>query len=153
MAKFNSFEPLLRKWLRKVQPSQILEFGPGKSTAIMVEECPAAKIYSLETDLEWYKKYYDIFAENPKVVIVHVSPALLADLPRSWKKMFDLIFVDGLCDKRVACLRTASQLLSSDGVVLLHDSERAKYRLGTELFERVEEADGTLVMKRKDRDG
>lgn len=149
MAGFNSFEPLLRKWLKETQPKQILEFGPGRSTEIMVEECPTAKIYSLETDEKWYHRYFKKYESNPNVNVILVPPTLLADLPRNWKKMFDFVFVDGLCDMRVACLRTASSLLLSEGVVLLHDSERAKYREGVALFAKVEERDGTLVMRRK----
>lgn len=152
MAGFNSFEPLLRKWLRKIMPNQILEWGTGHSTAVMVEECPTAKIYSLESDLAWYRKYFKVYKSSKFVSVVLCPPSLLADLPRSWNKMFDFIFVDGLCDMRVACLRTAEKLVWNHGVVLLHDSERQKYAEGVSLFERVEEQYGTLVMKKRERD-
>lgn len=149
MAGFNSFEPLLRKWLQKIHPVCILEFGPGRSTEIMIEECPSARIYSLESDPGWYRKYFNHYKDNPNVNVILVPETFLADAPRSWKKMYDFIFVDGLCDMRVNCLHTASMLLLFHGVVILHDSERAKYSEGVELFEKVEESDGTLVMRRK----
>ena len=150
MAGFNSFEPLLRKYLREIKPTKILEWGTGRSTAIMAEECPLAKIYSLESDPNWYHKYFNVYKSSKYVNVILVPPKLLADIPRGWHKMFDLIFVDGLCDMRVACLRTASQILYSNGVAILHDSERTKYAEGVSLFDKVEESDGTLVMKKRD---
>ena len=149
MAGFNSFEPTLRKWLREINPKQILEWGTGRSTEIMTEECPTAKISSLESSQRWYKHYFTKYRYSKYVNVIFVPPKLLADLPRSWNKMFDLVFVDGLCDMRVACLRTASVLVYRDGVVILHDSERPKYAEGVALFDKIEEKDGTLVMKRK----
>lgn len=151
MAGFNSFEPLLRKYLKEIKPNQILEWGTGYSTAIMAEECPSAQIYSLESDPGWYHKYFNVYKSSKYVSVILVPPILFADLPRRWKKMFDLIFVDGLCDMRVSCLRTASVLVHRDGVVILHDSERDKYAEGVALFDKIEESDGTLVMKRKQR--
>jgi len=44
------------------------------------------------------------------------------------KKNFDLIFVDGR--QRIECLKTASKIISSNGIILLHDSDRKKYISG-----------------------
>jgi len=140
---------LLRKWLREICPTQVLEWGTGRSTAIIAEECPTAKVYSIETNPEWYRRYFEVYKNSKYISVILCPSSLSADLPRGWNKMFDFIFVDGLCDMRVSCLRTAERLLWSHGVVLLHDSERTKYSEGVRLFDRVEEQDGTLVMRKK----
>ena len=46
----HSFESTLRAVCRDVQPKKIVEWGPGKSTAVMREECKDAIIISVEHD-------------------------------------------------------------------------------------------------------
>ena len=63
----------------------------------------------------------------------------------AWPRV--LIFVDGR--NRVKCLQTGLKLLADDGVIILHDSERAEYNSGIQLFEKIEENNGTCVMKKR----
>ena len=134
----------------QVNPRNILEWGTGYSTKVMREVCPYASIYSLEHDNTWFRRYALEFAEDKRTFVLHAPKSLYADLPLQWhtQKLYSLIFVDGFCDLRVACLRTAFKLVSSDGVVLLHDSERVKYAEGVKLFKVIEESDGTKVMRK-----
>jgi len=150
MAGFNSFEMLLRKYLAITNPFNILEWGTGTSTSIMRDECPFAKIYTLEHDVAWFQRYSKQFESDKRTFVIHAPVSLYADLPLQWHKpkVYELVFVDGYCDLRVSCLRTAHKLVSNEGVVILHDSERTKYAEGVKLFRKIEEQDGTLVMKK-----
>lgn len=135
--------------MKELNPERILEWGPGESTLLMLHTCPNARIWSIEADKKWHKIYTIKFVNYPTVFIKYATAPRYWLLPLEMKKAFDLIFVDGTCDYRVNCLKTAAQVLSDDGVVILHDSERQKYSEGIALFEKVEESDGTLVMKKK----
>ena len=148
MAGFNSYEPLLRKYMKQLKPKEILEWGPGQSTRIMLEH-PDCVVWSVEHEWTWWNKYDSEFNSNPRVNLKLIKAEDGYDYaPRSWGRKFKLIFVDGFCDMRVKCLQTARDLVTEDGVVLLHDSERVKYEEGKRLFEVLEEQDGTAVLKR-----
>lgn len=149
MAGFNSFKFLLLKYLAKLNPKMILEWGPGESTRIMMDSCPEANIYTIENDKGYHKIYTIRFSAHSNVFVKYAEAPKYWEMPLGWNKKFDLIFVDGFCDYRVNCLKTASQLVTDEGVVLLHDSERAKYDEGVALFEKIEEVDGTLALKKK----
>jgi len=149
MAGFNSFEFLLLKYLHKKKPLNILEWGPGQSTAVMSRACPDARIYSLENNKHWHKIYTVKFSRKTNVFIRFAEGEKYVKLPEAWRhKKFQLIFVDGLCDLRVDCLKTAYNMLDEDGIVILHDSERKKYEEGVKLFKLIEERDGTRVMRK-----
>jgi hypothetical protein len=48
-----SYQVLLRRACHWVNPRLILEWGPGFSTSLMAEECPAATILSIEHHPKW----------------------------------------------------------------------------------------------------
>lgn len=147
MAGFQSFRFLLTKYLHIIDPKNILEWGPGESTRIMLDACPEAVIFSMEHDKKYHRIYSLKFSRKQNVFIRFADGDDYRNLPENLQnKKFDLIFVDGNCDDRVACLRTAHKVLADDGVVLLHDSERSKYAEGVKLFKKIEENDGTLAM-------
>jgi predicted O-methyltransferase YrrM len=58
------------------------------------------------------------------------------------------VFVDGKDDQRPECLRTALKMLSENGVVILHDSERENYREAITLFKVIENTNETVVLKK-----
>ena len=150
----HSFEKYLRKWLLDIKPGRILEWGPGKSTEIMLECAPDAKIISFEHDKSWYKRALKKFGDK---VELRLRPALsngrmsayAVEAYLSKEAKFDLIFVDGR--RRVECLLTATRLVSEDGVVILHDADRKDYVLGIELYDIIEKSPSgdTLVMRKK----
>lgn len=136
-----SYTPLLTAYLSKVQPRRMLEWGPGYSTLLMMQEAPQAEIYTVEHDPRWYDYW------QPQLTTVNLSYIPLgeyATAPLTWG-LFDLIFVDGR--NRVECLKTARKILAPNGVVILHDSQRERYREGKHLFRIVEESDRTAVMQ------
>jgi predicted O-methyltransferase YrrM len=147
----HSFEPLLRKWLRKENPSSILEWGPGKSTSIFNNECPNAKILSIESNKDYKEKMESIhsYAEIILAPIPSYGPSEYSCWPllhRSDEK-YDLIFIDGR--QRVSCLVSSMFLLTDSGIILIHDSERKHYKHGISLFEVIDFDEYTSVLKLK----
>lgn len=140
-----SFEPLLRKYLRIKQPLRILEWGPGISTKIMVEEIPFVQVYTIEHDTLWANKWRAEFPPNVQLFEIPLGAGYI-QAPLYWNMWFDMIFVDGERNTRNQCLEVASHLLSKGGVVLLHDSDWEEYAPGKALFSVVEENQRTAVM-------
>jgi predicted O-methyltransferase YrrM len=63
------------------------------------------------------------------------EPELMADYvryPTSVRNSYDFILVDGRA--RVHCLKVGFELLSSNGVMAIHDAQRADYRQAIESF-------------------
>ena len=144
MAGYFTYEPLLRGICKKLTPLSILEWGPGLSTKIMVQECPEAKILSIEHSKEYFRKAREEFRENPNIEIIHVQHTLapgesegyvtypLQKLLPGRIDVYDLIFVDGR--SRCDCLLLSYLLCSPNGIVILHDSERPNYKKGLAPF-------------------
>lgn len=51
----HSFENTLRRVCRDIKPKRILEWGPGRSTVVMHEECPDAQIITTEHNEAYFK--------------------------------------------------------------------------------------------------
>ena len=144
MAPFRSYVTLLQKYLRKIRPNRILEWGPGGSTALMIQECPHAEIVSYEHDSEWFKVAVNKFSRDNVFIRHAVEQDYYA--PKACGK-FGVIFVDGRW--RNECLVTSLSLLREGGVVILHDSERDQYRKAWKPIYSILEADddkGTIVL-------
>lgn len=148
---FFSFIELLKKYLSLIKPKRILEWGPGQSTKIMLYDCPGVEITCCEDKKKWFEKYYPEFGN--KVDFIYVDAPERDRKDSSWdaytnpavKGKFDLIFVDGR--ERVKCLKTAFKRVNFDGVVLVHDSNRARYQPGIRLFNLIEESGYTSCLK------
>lgn len=146
----HSFEPLLRKWLKNINPSSVLEWGPGKSTKIIHNECPNSKILSIENNKDYWAK---MAAEHPYSEIIFSSiPSYGPSDYSCWplihrKEKYDLIFIDGR--QRVSCLVSSMYLISESGVIIIHDSERIQYKHGISLFNMVDCDEYTSVLKSK----
>lgn len=143
---YHTFIDILKFVCKELKPKEILEWGPGKSTEIMIDFCPEVKILSIEHN----KKYYDKLKEkvNPnKVNLKHIPrpnqdtgngfgyvcfPLREAIRKKQEFKRYDLIFIDGR--SRCDCLTIAYLMIKDDGVVILHDSQRAHYQEGLSLF-------------------
>jgi len=147
---FNYIE-LLIKYLRLVKPKRILEWGPGQSTKIMLQECPNAQIICCENKKGWFEKYQRELGDKVRFIYVDAPDNNRQD--NRWtaytdpavKGKFDLIFVDGR--ERVRCLQTAFKRLKPNGIVLLHDANRTYYEEGIRLFDQVEKANDTVCLK------
>jgi predicted O-methyltransferase YrrM len=122
---WDSFRKTLSIVMAFLKPRIIFEYGPGESTKIMSKYDFVEVIESVEHDEAWYYKWKD--AKIDKCILT-----LEKDLdkypytPLNNSKAYDLIFVDGR--ERPKCLEVARNILSHNGIVILHDAERAEYQ-------------------------
>ena len=130
MAPLYSFRQGLSAAL-KLHPKSIFEWGPGHSTLQMLA-CPSVeRIISVEHNYQWYMRYLQEFKDDVhRLRLRHIADLQeYVEYPRGG---FDLIYVDGM--RRNQCLKRAQQIIRPDGIVLLHDAERASYRRAIVMF-------------------
>lgn len=147
-----SYLPVLRRFLEAHPAPRILEWGPGRSTIMMAEWSPSARILGIEHDPGWHRRCLGIAERFPNVEVVLQRVSLrpgesgcYATFPFHRADRYDLVFVDGRL--RCDCLAVARRVVSPEGVVLLHDAHRANYRPGTALFSSCETVAGTAVLR------
>ncbi len=120
----------------------ILEWGSGGSTRYFTQFLRERGIrfrwVSLEYDAAWYEEVREWVEghDDTEVVLIPTDPAIARNkevtmdeyvtYPATLKTQFDLIFVDGR--KRRRCVLAARDLVSSRGVVVLHDTQRPYYQ-------------------------
>jgi len=127
---FVSFKPYLTVICRRFQPRLVLEFGPGNSTAIILENT-TAHIISIEESKKWYRKYHSKFPRD-RVELYYKQPGWdLCEL-NSLGGPYNLIVVDG--GNRTAELKHCTDLLTPDGIVFLHDAHREEYEPGIRTY-------------------
>lgn len=130
-SKWDSYTPTLYKILETFGPRLILEWGPGHSTDIMANFRGVEKVISLEHDRDYYDKMKT--RSYPELMLIlEENIERYVDYPVRENIHPDLIFVDGR--HRANCLKVAREILNPGGVVILHDSDRDKYREGTDRF-------------------
>jgi len=104
--------------------ARILEFGVGGSTQIFAQ-CEPVKLVCVETDPEWVAK-----TQSNLNIISHDKWTAPEFVPYDLFKVegsFDLIFVDGVPDKRLEFAMKAWPLLNSGGKMVFHDTRRFEY--------------------------
>lgn len=99
----------------------ILEFGAGGSTQIFSQCCPETLV-SVETCSSWIEVTNRRIEE---LTAPHTSPIWAAYGEYPIKK-YDLIFVDGIDEKRLDFALSTWRLLSIGGVMLFHDTRRER---------------------------
>lgn len=144
------FEDCLVRWLSNCSPAQVVEWGPGKSTAIIHEYAPDADIISIEHDKAYHQKAVEEhgdYADIKHIAISQSGPTSYACFPLSGGMRADLVFIDGR--RRVECLQTARKILRPGGVAILHDANRPEYSHAYEDFqvEDLSEDGGTRVLR------
>ncbi|MFZ2639490.1 MAG: glycosyltransferase [Verrucomicrobiia bacterium] len=148
----HSFVPLLDKWLKNLKPRNVVEWGPGLSTALIKAVCPDAKIVTIESQGRFYERAMKEHGSYARVVLANIRQYGPSDYS-CWPIIhmpgvkFDLVFVDGR--QRVSCLITAMKVLSREGVVMLHDATRREYQHGLALFDMLESVESTVVLRPK----
>jgi hypothetical protein len=102
----------------------MFEYGSGYSTLFFARH--AGSVVSVEYDPAWYARIGPRLPPNASVLLVpkDVDGAYCRAIARSGDK-YDVVIVDGR--DRVNCVKQGMQSLSSRGVIVLDDSERAKY--------------------------
>lgn len=150
--RWRSFERLLKHVCRRLQPQHILEWGPGVSTQVMLQECPTARILTIEHDAKYFAKAQQALAAYPNVELVLRPVSMKGGQSQSYANYPwlvygrhqgadagtvepalasriavrpALVFIDGR--HRADCLVTAWLLMRPDAVVIVHDSHRQNY--------------------------
>lgn len=127
---FLSFNKPLIQLCKIINPQQILEFGPGYSTQLFLNNTHA-KIISIEENYRWYLQY-KITILNPRVRMIHK--------PMGWDLQdlifitddYSFVFIDG--GDRVSELTYMYDKLPLGGIIYLHDAHREDYEKGIRLY-------------------
>ena len=146
---FHSFWDILKDYLNLIPwEAEILEWGPGDSTQLMLDERPAAMITTYEHDPHWFQVAKKRFCHEENITLRYRTlESNYHTHPLTMDRKFDLIFIDGR--NRVKCCMTAEKLVADHGYVLLHDANREEYRNGVRLFEVIKIESDTAVMRKK----
>lgn len=123
---WGSYRDTLYRILDCFRPRYIFEFGTGKSTDIFCSYPDVEQVVSVEHDDAYAELIKTRYYSNHRLIVEHDPDryaGAIQDAP-------DFIFVDGRF--RVACLRRAKQVKGA--IVMLHDSDRSKYKEGIDLF-------------------
>lgn len=101
----------------------ILEFGVGGSTQIMLQNNPNAAIVSIDTSLEWIERT----KKNIKLLnIKHDNYKFCIYKDVDFIGNFDVIFDDGVDDKRLEFALKSWPLLNNGGIMFFHDTRRSQ---------------------------
>ena len=146
-------EETLIKLSQKNNKLNILEWGSGFSSIyfskFLKQKGIQFKWVAVEHFVHWHEKVIDMIEENKlsnNIECVLKNATLETDkniqetlplndyinYPSELDTKFDLIIVDGR--KRSECLKVASNILTTDGVVILHDAEREWYHDGFKYY-------------------
>jgi hypothetical protein len=118
-----SFIDFIKERLRKQHT--VFEFGSGNSTFFYAKY--AGLVVSVEHDKDWFEKIVKSKPENSEMIFCElVKGGDYCHMPVKLEEKFDIIIVDGR--DRVNCCKQAVNALSANGVVVLDDSERDKYK-------------------------
>lgn len=101
-----------------------LEWGSGGSTTYFPVKNPRLQWLSIEHNGNWVKKISPSLPSNANVIWVPDNEWYVDCVKHS--RIFDFILIDGL--QRERCLEIAREIVSEDGVILLHDSGRQEYQ-------------------------
>jgi hypothetical protein len=117
-----SFIDFIKERINKSQ--HIFEYGSGNSTIFYAER--AGSVTSVEHDKGWHDKVKNTSPANAEMIFCQLEKdGEYAKKATLLNKKFDIIIVDGR--DRVNCCKYSVAALSSNGVLVLDDSEREVY--------------------------
>ncbi len=106
------------------KPKHCLEWGSGGSTIYFPKTHKSLRWLAVEHNGNWVKKVASELPDNANVVWVPEDEWYVDCVKHS--RTFDFILIDG--QHRERCLEIARQIVSEDGIILLHDSGRKEYQ-------------------------
>lgn len=106
------------------RPKHCLEWGSGGSTIYFPKKHKPVRWLSVEHDGNWIKKIMPEIPDNANVIWTPEDEWYIDCVKHS--RIFDFILIDGLHRER--CLEVAREIISENGVILLHDSGREEYQ-------------------------
>lgn len=149
-----TYMPVMRHFMEKLNPRNVLEWGPGRSTLMLAESLPDAEIFSIEHTPQWHERLVTLAQTYPSVTTIHelitVEPGKAGKYvtaPLYLDRKFDLIFIDGRM--RTDCIAIARQVLNQNGVVLLHDANRTTYHQAFRFFGPAVTVNDTAVLTQR----
>ncbi|PWS28134.1 FkbM family methyltransferase [Pedobacter yonginense] len=117
-----SFIDFIKDRINKEQ--HIFEYGSGSSTIFYAKK--AASVTSVEHDKSWFDMVKSTSPPNAEMIFCKLEKnGEYAQKASLINKKFDIIIVDGR--DRVNCCKYSVEALSSNGVIVLDDSEREVY--------------------------
>lgn len=147
---------LITEILTKLQPKHCLEWGSGFSTLLFPKITPNLVSWlALEHNKEWFDFVQKSITDSRVELVFKAADNLnfgmeerefdkikdglyedfksYIEYPRSVGRKFDFIFIDGRA--RQECLKIAYDLLTDDGIVVIHDANRKHYTQSAPPFE------------------
>jgi predicted O-methyltransferase YrrM len=127
---WDSYKETLKKVMELVKPEEILEYGPGESSKIMLGYEFVKRIDAIEHDENYYNKWHNEI-EDPRFYQHYKStPEVYVN---GFAKPYDLVFIDGRDRER--CIARALNRVEDIGIVIVHDAERPRYKEAMDLFD------------------
>ena len=110
----------------------LFEYGSGYSTVYWGSK--VNKVTAVEHDYTWFKIVSEILPENVEIIHIELNDTgnYVNAAVNSGKK-YDFIVIDGR--ERIACIKSAINALSEQGIILLDDSHKTKYQKGVEYLQ------------------
>jgi hypothetical protein len=127
---FVSYRPSLVKLCQNFPLERIVEFGPGISTHIFLEHS-RARIWSYETNLDWFRRYERVF-DPLRVAVIYCGPDWTIEQIGEQAQQVSLAFIDG--GDRLQALAYFAAALPQTGIAFLHDAHREDYESGLRAY-------------------
>jgi len=102
----------------------LYEYGAGNSTLFFAKQ--VASVRSIEHNEEWYRIIQNNLPDNVNIHYIPLGDGAYQNAISSEEQSFDVVLVDGR--ERVACIKNAVNKLKENGVIILDDAEREKYK-------------------------
>lgn len=103
----------------------VFEFGMGSSTVFFSKKCK--DVVAVEHDNQWYMKTKENLKGSSNIGLkFRALENGYSKTINENDKEYDIIFIDGR--KRLECLKNSISHLSNKGVIILDNSDRAKYK-------------------------
>lgn len=106
-----------------VESTHILEFGVGGSTQIFAQ-CQPIKLMCVDTDAGWIERTKNNLS---RITSPFTAPSFAPYDLFKFEGVYDLIFVDGVPDKRLDFAMRAWPILDTGGRMIFHDTRRFEY--------------------------
>lgn len=103
----------------------VFEFGMGSSTVFFSKKCK--EVVAVEHDHQWYVKTKENLKDSSNIDLkFRALENGYSKTINENDKEYDVVMIDGR--KRIDCLKNSVTNLSNKGVIILDNSDRAKYK-------------------------
>ena len=128
MNGYGSHMPILTEYVERFRPENVLEFGCGdNSTPLFIEHCKSVVSIEMQKP-DWFLLMFQKYGASENLQLCWMPGAGRAPeyLSKSQSR-FDLVFVDGHMQSRVAQIEAA---FGKTDVIITHDTDQPCYRWG-----------------------